>query len=249
VDKIQTVILAAGKGKRLRIGENDDMPKVMKQAAGRPLLGYVLDAINFIPKADTTVIVGFGRETVEDFLAGTCKIAVQSEQLGTGHAVLCARGALSGFDGAVLVCAGDMPLVESATYLALCEAHFADGNDVTILSSTCENPDGYGRIVRGRSGDFESITEHRDCTDEQLKINEVNSSIYVFDCKKLFSALEEIRPTNAQGEYYLTDAPEILRARGGKVGVFKIEDERQILGINTVEQLELAERLIFAAKG
>jgi bifunctional UDP-N-acetylglucosamine pyrophosphorylase/glucosamine-1-phosphate N-acetyltransferase len=240
----KAIVLAAGKGKRLREGENDFVPKVMKKADGYPLIAYVFREIGFIPASDIIAVVGFGKEQVMEYCGGHCEFVEQKEQLGTGNAVDVCREFLQGYDGAVLVCAGDMPLVTSDTYRKLINMHIHDANDCTILSSEAEDPHGYGRVERTPDGGFSAIIEEKDCTEEQRKITEINSSIYVFDSKKLFSALKEVTSDNAQHEYYLTDVPGIMKRRKEKVGICKIGDEWQLLGINTMEQLAEAERII-----
>src|SRR5699024_7908364 len=146
------VILAAGKGTRLQT-EGCDLPKVMREALGKPLLQYVLDALDFIPRENITLVVGYKKEKVLQAFPDL-RYAVQQEQLGTGHAVLYARDSFAQFDGGVLVCCGDMPLIRRETYMALAEAHFRQGNDCTILSGTSSLPLPYGRIVRTPSGGF-----------------------------------------------------------------------------------------------
>jgi UDP-N-acetylglucosamine diphosphorylase/glucosamine-1-phosphate N-acetyltransferase len=240
----KAIVLAAGKGKRLRSGEDDRVPKVMKLACGKPLIAYVLRELEWIDADDRILVVGFGKEQVIEYARGKCRFVEQKEQLGTGNAVDVCREELKDYDGAVLVCAGDMPLVTRETYEGLVEAHLSGGNDCTILSAEAENPAGYGRILRGDDSSFEAIVEERECTPEQREITEINSSIYVFDSKKLFSALLDVTADNAQNEYYLTDVPGIMKSRGQKVSIYKINDEWQLLGINTIEQLSEAEKLL-----
>ena len=240
--KIKAVVLAAGKGKRLRASEDDRMPKVMKLACGKPLLDYVLSAISFIPREDTVVIVGFGREQVLGHLDPAYGVAEQRQQLGTAHAVASAKDALAGFDGGVLVCAGDMPLVRRETYERLTALHRAERNDCTILTARSRAPKGYGRILRGADGGFLDIVEEADCTPEQRALDEINSSIYVFDSKKLFASLARVENRNAQGEFYLTDVPLILKREGGRVGLCALPDDDELIGVNTVQQLEEVER-------
>ncbi len=151
-DHLKAVILAAGKGTRLQ-SEGVDLPKVMRRANGKPLLEYVLEALSFIGRKDTVLVVGYKKE---DVLArfGDYPFSVQTEQLGTGHAVLSSEAALSGFDGGVLVCCGDMPLLTEETYKALAETHFRQRNACTILTGTSDAPLPYGRIIRDAGGDF-----------------------------------------------------------------------------------------------
>lgn len=240
----KAIILAAGKGKRLRSGEDDAVPKVMKLACGHPLIAYVLRELRWIDADDRILVVGFGKEHVTEYCRGMSRFVEQKEQLGTGNAVDVCREELKDYDGAVLVCAGDMPLVTQQIYIGLVSAHLREQSDCTILSAESKNPAGYGRILRASDSTFEAIVEERDCTPEQREITEVNSSIYVFDSRKLFSALLDVTADNAQNEYYLTDVPGIMKRRGQKVSIYKISDDWQLLGINTIEQLAEAESLI-----
>jgi UDP-N-acetylglucosamine diphosphorylase/glucosamine-1-phosphate N-acetyltransferase len=243
-NKVKAIILAAGRGKRLRESESDMLPKVMKTANGVPLLGYVLEAVSFIPDGDITVVVGFGREYVTDYCAGKYNIAVQEAQLGTGNAVDVCRASLAGYSGSLLVCYGDTPLVSRSTYEGLIEYHSSGNYACTVLTVDAENPYGYGRIIRGENGGFAEVAEERDCTEAQRKVREINSGLYVFDSAKLFGALTLVTRDNSQNEYYLTDVPKILKNNGETIGIYKIADEWQTLGINTAAQLEEAERLI-----
>ena len=244
MDKMKAVILAAGKGTRLRT-EGKEMPKVMRLALGRPLIGYVLDALDFIDKKDTVIVVGYLKEQVTGAFPDYA-FAVQAEQLGTGHAVRSARSELEGFSGSVVVCCGDMPLIKRETYLALCREHLKSGNDCTMLTGTTDELLPYGRIVRDENGVFSEVVEDKDCTPEQKKIRELNSGVYVFKAEKLLSALSSLRNQNAQGEYYLTDVPSIMRARGDKIGVCCRDLGMEIIGVNTVEQLREVEDILTA---
>ena len=241
-NKVKAVVLAAGKGTRLQT-DDDDAPKVMRLARGRPLLRYVLDALSFISKEDVIIVVGYKKaEVIKDFSGYA--FAEQTEQLGTGHAVMAAGDYLYGFDGSVLICYGDMPAVKRETYEALLEAHFASGDDCTILTgeSTIDLP--YGRVVRTENGDFEKIVEDRDCTPEQKKITELNSGVYAFKAELLLNALTRLNRDNSQGEYYLTDVPAIIRADGGSVGLFRRDLGSEILGVNTPQQLAQVEEIL-----
>lgn len=239
---IKAVVLAAGKGTRLRT-EGCDLPKVMRLAAGKPLLSYVLDGIDFIDKKDITIVVGYKKETVIAGFEGY-DFAIQSEQLGTGHAVMSAKENLKDFDGAVLICCGDMPLIRKETYKALCDEFFATGADCAILTGTSSENLPYGRIVRDENGNFVKMVEDKDCTPEEKKITELNSGVYVFDCKKLVAALARLKNNNAQGEYYLTDVPGFLQSDGGKIALCKRDLGLEIIGVNTPEQLAQVESVI-----
>ena len=241
-EKVKAVVLAAGKGTRL--GTNDeDLPKVMRRACGKPLLGYVLDALSFIEKKDVIIVVGYKKGEVIGNFAGYT-YAVQTEQLGTGHAVKAAEEALAGFDGSVLVCCGDMPAVKRSTYESLVTDHFAGGNDCTILTGESAIALLCGRIVRGQGGEFREIVEDRDCTPEQNKITELNSGVYIFKAPMLLRALENLNRDNAQGEYYLTDVPAIMLSNGAKIGICRRDLGNEILGVNTPEQLTQIEEIL-----
>ena len=240
--KIKAVVLAAGKGTRM-MSETCNLPKVLRQACGKPLLHYVLKALDFIPAQDTVLVGGYMRELVfEAFPA--YPHAVQDPQLGTGHAVMCAREHLKDFDGTVLICYGDMPLLKKEIYQGLLRFHAENGAACTMLSGTCEEYLPYGRVLRDEHGDFLRIVEDRDCTPEQKAIRELNVGIYAFDCKALLSSLDEIQNNNAQHEYYLTDVPAILRSHGQRVAVYTAQLNEQILGVNTPEQLALTEKYL-----
>ncbi len=241
---MKAVILAAGKGKRLH-SEQFSAPKVLREANGKPLLRYVVNNLSFIPdKKDIIIVAGYKKEMVFNAFNEGYTFAVQDEQLGTGHAVNCAREALKDYDGPVLVCYGDMPLFKKETYENLVKIHEEAGNDCTILTGVSDRGLAYGRIIRDENGNFKGVVEDRDCTPEQKKINELNVGIYVFDSKKLFSCLGELKNSNAQGEYYLTDVPTIMMSKGYKIGTYTTHDDTEILGVNTPEELALCESLL-----
>lgn len=238
----KAVVLAAGKGTRLQT-EGISLPKVMRQAAGQPLLGYVLDALSFLPKENIVLVVGYRKEDVEAAYP-EYPSAVQVEQLGTGHAVQCAAPRLEGFDGNVLVCCGDMPLMKKETYESLCRTHETDGNVCTVLSGVSKEELPYGRVIRAADGGFARIVEDKDCTPEEKTVRELNAGVYLFRAPELFEALGHLRCDNAQGEYYLTDVPAWLLQHGGKVGVCATCTPEEMLGVNTPAQLEQVEQTI-----
>ena len=239
---IKAVVLAAGKGTRLQ-SEDTDLPKVMRKANNKPILEYVLNAIDFIAKKDTIIVVGYKKEEVINNFAGYI-YAEQKLQLGTGHAVMAAQAELGSFDGSVLVCYGDMPVVKAETYKDLVQAHIDQNNDCTILSATASGGLPYGRIIRDTDGDFEEIVEDRDCTPEQKKITELNSGVYVFRCEMLLDTLKKLNNNNNQGEYYLTDAPCIMKTQGAKIGICKRNLGDEIIGVNDIEQLRHVEKIL-----
>ena len=240
--KIKAVVLAAGKGTRLQT-EGEDLPKVMRIARGQPLLYYVLEAISFIPPEDTVIVVGYLRDKVRAHFPGYA-FATQEEQLGTGHAVMAAKDALDEGGFPVLVCYGDMPLLRRETYEDLVRVHLENQNACTILTGTTDLPLPFGRIVRDGAGNFQEVVEDRDCTPEQKAIRELNVGVYVFQSKTLLSALAQLRPQNQQGEYYLTDVPAILRDEGHAIGICMRNLGPEIIGVNTVEQLQQVEDIL-----
>ena len=240
--KLKAVVLAAGKGTRLQT-EGNTLPKVMRVAAGKPLLAHVLSALDFISPQDCVIVVGYKKESVIDAFPGYV-FAEQKEQLGTGHAVMAAYSALEGYDGNILVCCGDMPLIRRETYLALIDEHTAANNACTILSGTSSIDLPYGRILRDEGGKFIGMVEDKDATNEQKAIKELNSGVYVYDSQSLRGVLSELKSDNAQGEYYLTDAPGLLMKKGLTVGICKRELGFEIIGVNTQEQLRQTEELL-----
>lgn len=241
-EPIKAIVLAAGKGTRLHT-EGVDLPKVLRVAAGRPLLSYVLEELNFLAPKDILLVVGYEAEQVLAAFPGYNKV-YQSPQLGTGHAVQCAEGALKGFEGHILICYGDMPLLPKSAYEKLIREHLEKGNACTLMAGVADQPLPYGRVIRNEEGDFLRIVEDRDCTPEEKEVKELNVGVYVFDSRQLWRALTTLRPNNAQGEYYLTDAPVWLAKQGEKVGVCAACTAQEMLGVNTVEQLQQVENYI-----
>nr|WP_239072224.1 bifunctional UDP-N-acetylglucosamine diphosphorylase/glucosamine-1-phosphate N-acetyltransferase GlmU [Streptomyces bauhiniae] len=224
-------------------------PKVLHQICGRSLVGHVLAASRELDPAELVVVVGHAREQVAAHLAEIdpeVRTAVQEQQNGTGHAVRMALEELGGpVDGTVVVVCGDTPLLTSNTLAALTGTHQADGNAVTVLTAEVPDATGYGRIVRdGASGAVTAIVEHKDATDEQRAIAEINSGVFAFDGRLLADALKQVRTDNSQGEEYLTDVLGILRAAGHRVGASVAGDHREIAGINNRVQLSEARRTL-----
>ncbi|MFD8261031.1 bifunctional UDP-N-acetylglucosamine diphosphorylase/glucosamine-1-phosphate N-acetyltransferase GlmU [Streptomyces griseoluteus] len=239
------VVLAAGEGTRMKSAT----PKVLHQICGRSLVGHVLAASRELDPAELVVVVGHAREQVAAHLAEIdpeVRTAVQEQQNGTGHAVRMALEELGGpVDGTVVVVCGDTPLLTADTLAALTGTHQADGNAVTVLTAEVPDATGYGRIVRdGASGAVTAIVEHKDATDEQRAIAEINSGVFAFDGRLLADALKQVRTDNSQGEEYLTDVLGILRAAGHRVGASVAGDHREIAGINNRVQLSEARRTL-----
>ncbi|WP_338931486.1 bifunctional UDP-N-acetylglucosamine diphosphorylase/glucosamine-1-phosphate N-acetyltransferase GlmU [Streptomyces netropsis] len=242
------VVLAAGEGTRMKSAT----PKVLHAICGRSLVGHVVAASRELDPEHLVVIVGHAREQVSAHLAEidpATRTAVQYEQNGTGHAVRMGLESLSDsgivLDGTVVVVCGDTPLLTGATLKALSDTHAADGNAVTVLTAEVPDSTGYGRIVRDAgTGAVTAIVEHKDATDAQRAIREINSGVFAFDAQLLTDALGKVRTDNSQGEEYLTDVLGILREAGHRVGAAVAGDHREILGINNRVQLAEARKLL-----
>lgn len=245
----RAIILAAGKGKRM----GSDLPKVLHPVGGRPMVCAVIEACREAGCESIVLVVGHGQDLVRRAVAEHCGgadilFAVQDKQLGTGHAVMCAREAVEGGSGSlngidVFVLAGDGPLIRAETLRTLLERHRSNKAAATLATSVIEDPAGYGRIVRDAAGGFRAIVEHSSATPEQRAIREVNPSYYCFDGGALFSALQRVAPNAESGEYYVTDVPGLLLEEGGRVEVIAAVPPEDVLSINTPEQLAEVDRL------
>lgn len=240
---MRAIIPAAGKGKRL-LPLSGDSPKAMFRVDGKPMLEIVLENTGFIADEDTYIVVGYGKEEIIRYFGDRYHYAEQTEQLGTGHAVMTCADAFRDFDGTVLVTFGDMPLFRRSEMEAMCRQHEESGAACTLM--TAENPDltMWARIVRDEKGNFSAIVEGKDCTPQQAQIKELFSGVIVFDSKELFAALPQLTCANAQKEYYLTQVPELMVQNGLKVETFAIRDGNDLRGINTPEDFEVCERLL-----
>ncbi|MBM7617642.1 bifunctional UDP-N-acetylglucosamine pyrophosphorylase/glucosamine-1-phosphate N-acetyltransferase [Weissella uvarum] len=222
------IILAAGKGTRMK----SDMPKVLHQVGGKAMVELVLDASEALHPQKIVTVVGHGAEQVSTVIGDRSAVVEQKEQLGTGHAILMAEDELGDKDGMTLIASGDAPLFTVDTLNHLFEYHATSGNAVTVLTAKAPDPTGYGRIVRDELGNVVRIVEQKDATPAEQAIHEVNTGVYVFDNKLLFSSLHEVTNDNAQGEYYLPDTLEILRTQGYTVGAYTMEDFDESMGVN-----------------
>ena len=231
------VILAAGKGTRMK----SDLPKVLHKVAGISMLEHVFRSVNAINPEKTVTVVGHKAELVEQVLAGQTDFVRQTEQLGTGHAVMMAEPVLENLTGQTLVIAGDTPLITGESLKNLIDFHINHKNVATILTAEADNPFGYGRIVRNQHGEVLKIVEQKDASDFEQQIKEINTGTYVFDNASLFKALKNINTNNAQGEYYITDVIGIFRENGEKVGAYTLKDFDESLGVNDRVALATAE--------
>jgi len=229
---------------------NPDMAKVMYELNNKPMVEYVVELASKLQAQRILLVVGWQKQTVIDHMKKSfpsVEFIEQAEQLGTGHAVLQTTGALKEFDGDVIVLSGDVPLLTERTTRSLVGYHRTSDASATILTMELDNPSGYGRIVRHQDGSVKKIVEHKDATKKELTINEINSGIYIFDREKLFEALQQITPTNAQEEYYLTDVFEIFSKNSWRVSAVKALDTIEVMGINDWNQLVIA-RAAMAAR-
>lgn len=233
------LILAAGEGKRMK----SETSKVLHKVCGKEMVNHVIDIMRNAGFEDVNVIVGRSKEQVMDKTSSrNVSYSVQEEQLGTGHAVLCAKEFLQDKEGTVAIFTGDAPLVREETVKKMLKSHEEGDYSATLLTSVIENPAGYGRIKRS-GNDVEKIIEHKDCSEEELKLKEINAGMYLFDAKALQEALLLLKNDNAQGEYYLTDVIEIMKGKNLKVGAVITEfDETR--GVNSRAQLAEAEAIL-----
>ena len=234
---LAVVVLAAGSGTRMKSSK----PKVMHEIAGLPLLGHALATASSLGAAHVVPVIRHQRELIAEYIEAffpTATIADQDEIPGTGRAVECALTALpEGFDGAVVVTSGDVPLLDVPTLEAMIEAHIDGGFAATVLTQIADDPTGYGRIIRTNDGTFQGIVEHRDASEDQLEIAEVNAGVYVFDSKALRECLGHLSSHNSQGERYLTDVAAMLVRDGAPVQALAVSDNWLVEGINDRTQL------------
>ena len=233
------IILAAGKGTRMK----SDLPKVLHKIGDKALAEYVIDAVKAAGIDKICLVIGYQADRVKENIHRDVIYAYQEEQLGTGHAVMCARDFLDEAEDMLVLC-GDTPLVTGDTIKALIKYHREEGNFVTVLSAVMEDPTGYGRIVRDPEGNFLKNVEHKDATEQERKICEINSGMYIFNSGELKEGLSGLTTDNAQGEYYLPDVIAAVKKKGLKVGAYSLEDPTEIFGINTVDQLEQAKKIL-----
>jgi bifunctional UDP-N-acetylglucosamine pyrophosphorylase/glucosamine-1-phosphate N-acetyltransferase len=232
--KLAAVVLAAGKGKRMK----SDLPKVLHEVAGRPIVLHVLDTLIELEVEKTILVVGHQAERVIRAIERPGIVFVeQKELLGTGHAVMMVEEDLRSFDGDILVLLGDAPLLRASTVKMLIAEHERRDAAGTVLTAILPDPTGYGRIVRDRDGLIVKIVEHKDATVEEREIAEINSGTFVFKKAPLFEALGRIDNSNKQGEYYLTDVMQVFLESGMPTAGYCVDDHREALGVNSAEEL------------
>jgi UDP-N-acetylglucosamine pyrophosphorylase len=238
------VIMAAGKGTRMK---DPSKAKVMYKVLGMPMIHYVLDVAYALNANRVVVIAGYQREAVMAYVKQShpkTEFVVQAEQLGTGHAMMQTREALKNYDGDVIVLSGDVPLLTVQSMQRLIDHHQNMHAVATILTAVYSDPTGYGRIIRNADGSVKKIVEHKDATEEERQVKEINSGIYVFDSEKLFDGLNNINANNVQREYYLTDVFEHFWKHQWNVAALKAERPEEIQGVNTINQLAEVESVL-----
>lgn len=238
--KTYAIVLAAGKGTRMRT----ELPKCAYPILKKPMIEYIIEHIEISDIDETICVVGHKKEYIESVLKERVKYAVQEEQLGTGHAVLMAEDLLRGKEGNTIIMLGDMPLVDQNVINNVLEMHTRANNDITVLTTTFDNPYGYGRIIRDKEGRIEAIVEQSDCTPEQKMIKEINTGIYVVNNLYLFDALKQIEVNPRKKEYYLTDIISIMRDNQQKVGAFELWDSYKVMGVNDLYSISIAEKYL-----
>jgi bifunctional UDP-N-acetylglucosamine pyrophosphorylase/glucosamine-1-phosphate N-acetyltransferase len=239
--RTRALILAAGKGKRMK----SEKTKVLHELNGKPIIEYVVEALEIDEIERIGVIVSENNmDEIKEHLKDRVDYIVQTEQLGTGHAVLTAEDWLSNFEGSVIVVVGDAPFLQKKTVEDLLNKYRQNNYTCLLLSAVYKEPPAYGRIIRDNNGKLIRIIEEKDATVEEKKIKEVSTSHYCFDKSKLFSALKKIKNNNSQGEYYLPDVIEIFIQDSEKIDAFPIADPRITFGINSPEDLKIAQKMM-----
>ncbi len=235
------VVLAAGKGKRMK----SNIPKVLHKIRGRPLVDYLVSTLRNLKIPRIILVVGYKKKMIFDFFKQKqLEFVDQKELLGTGHAVLQTKDILEDFGGEILVLCGDVPFLNGKTIKILIQTHRETKAKATILTALLDQPRGYGRIVRRKNGFVKKIVEEKDASEKEKKLKEINTGSFCFNSKSLFPALEKIKNDNQQGEYYLTDAIEILRTQNHKISAVVTKDPKEIMGVNSIKQLKLLEKFL-----
>jgi len=241
--KLATIILAAGKGVRMK----SDKPKVVFEFAGKPMINRVVETAQKIESNIIAIVVGYKKEMIIDIIPKTEKIKFieQKEQHGTGHAVMVTENVFKDFDGNIFILCGDVPLLRPETLQKMLEKHKKTNAACTVLTAIMEDALKYGRIIRKKDGNVLKIIEFKDASEKEKLIKEINTGIYCFDAKNLFSALQKVTNDNQQNEYYLTDTLEILNNDNKLVTSVLLDDMIEASGVNSKEQLKNLEKEYF----
>lgn len=240
-NKLTCLIMAAGKGTRMK----SDLAKVLHELAARPMIHHVLEAVADLAADETIVVIGHQHEKVRAALAGhRVSFVLQKEQLGTAHAVLCAKERLAQNNGTVLILCGDIPLIRPTTLREMLAHHRAKAPALTVMTTRLSDPTGYGRVLCDRQGSLLKIVEERDASPEERKTKTINAGIYCAATPFLLAALQRVKSDNLQNEMYLTDIVAIANRMGQKVQTYTAVDSLEVLGVNSIADLELAEKTL-----
>jgi bifunctional UDP-N-acetylglucosamine pyrophosphorylase/glucosamine-1-phosphate N-acetyltransferase len=241
MSEIGVIVLAAGQGTRMK----SSLPKVLHRLGGKPLFLHALRVAQKLNPSKIVMVIGHGAAAIREAYAGDdVSWVIQEQQLGTGHAVLCAKKNFADFCGDILILSGDVPLIEERTLAAMVERQREHQAAVTLLTAVLETPRGYGRILRDARGDVTGTIEEKDATQEQKRIREFNAGVYVASPQFLFPALEQVKNDNEQGEYYLPDIASIAVGQRKKIATLRLDDAREVMGINTREELARMEKTL-----
>ncbi len=234
------VILAAGQGTRMK----SKLYKVLHPVCGKPMVQHVLEQVEALKAEEIVTVVGHGADMVKNELGDRSSFVLQAEQLGTAHAVMQAEKQLTGKQGTTIVICGDTPLIKAETMEELIRQHEEKGAKASVLTAYLTDPTGYGRIIRNEEGLVEKIVEHKDATEQERQVTEINTGTYCFDNEALFEALKNVSNENVQGEYYLPDVIEILKAKGEIITAYQTEEFEETLGVNDRIALAEAEKIM-----
>jgi len=237
--KNYAIVLAAGKGTRMKT----ELPKCALPILKKPMIKYIHENIEQSIIDETTVVVGYQKEVLMDILGDKVDYAIQSDQKGTGHAVKVTKDIMEQKEGSTIIMLGDMPLIDYKVIDKVIKYHRDKDNDLTVLTTKFNQPKGYGRIIRNEVGNIEAIIEHNDCTNEQKRINEVNTGIYVVNNALLFKAVDQIKLNEKKNEYYLTDIVEIMKPNY-RVDAFELWDNEKVMGVNDLYSISIAEKYL-----
>jgi len=239
MQELGVILLAAGQGTRMKSA----LPKVLHPLAGRPLFLHALTTAQRLAPSRVAVVIGHGAESVRQAYGGEDVVwVIQEKQMGTGHAVLCAKAPFADFSGDLLILSGDVPLIKESTLRAMVEQHRNRKAMVTLLTASLDRPTGYGRVVRDAAGSVTRIVEENDASDAQRQIREVNAGVYVASSGFLFEALSTVKNDNQQGEYYLPDIVALGLAQGKIIETLQVADAHEMMGVNTREELAFMEK-------
>lgn len=240
MSNVRSIILAAGRGTRMK----SDVPKVLHQVCGRPMIEYVLDITRSLRSLKTYCVIGHGAEKVQETVGSDVEFVLQTQLLGTADAVRRVEPHLKGFTGTVLVLCGDTPLLSKAIVKSLLLRHQRSKAAVTVLTAIIDQPYGYGRIIRDQHKSFLAIREQKDANEQEDRINEINVGVYCFESKKLFAALKKVQLNPKKKEFYLTDVIELLLGQGDKVDTLTTKDPYVAFGVNNRQDLAQAESIV-----